>query len=719
MQRNTLTCRPFRSMRTLLLLLLLAAGLPTWATHILGGVIYYTYLGDNNYQVTLRLYRDCGPDNTQNTALDNIATIGVFNSAGVWVKNALFSLPGETLIPVVLDNPCLTVPPSICTRVGTYTGVINLPSGTGGYTLSYQRCCRSPAVVNILNPNTQGMTCTVRVPDPNITGPNSSPSFDNEPPMVLCLDQTTVLDQLATDADGDSLVYALAAPFNGATAANPAPATPSPPPYSPVIWAPGYSTQNQLNSNPPMLFGEENGQLSLHPTMIGNFAVSISVSEYRNGVLLSTVIRDYRFLVVACAQTITSAFAEQTQFCDGLQVQMTNHSVSADTYHWDFGVPGTAADTSNQTDPSFTYPTGGTYTVTLIANPGWPCSDTSYQTYAVYDQPEISFSLPETVCSEDLPIGVMASGTFSSAANITWDFGTGVSPNLHSATTSVGWSNLGDHVVSVSVDDHGCTASHSDTITIFPVPKPIFSADSGGCMPFAPLFSNSSTAWTTMYYLWDLGDGNFSTDSIPVHEYADPGTYTVSLTVSTDSGCVASRTLIRPNLVQVWDKPIASGVGLPQVTTVLYPDVTFHDHSTDAVSWDFDVEGVHYDTPEFTHRFSDAGWYRAYLTVTNEHGCIDTTSIRIFVGDHLFFAPAAFSPDGDGNNEIWKPSVKGAREYQLDIFNRWGQVVFSTTDPDAGWDGEGALPGIYAYKAWLTEWGPLEREYNGSFVLIR
>src|SRR5690606_41939667 len=107
------------------------------------------------------------------------------------------------------------------------------------------------------------------------------------------------------------------------------------------------------------------------------------------------------------------------------------------------------------------------------------------------------------------------------------------------------------------------------------------------------------------------------------------------------------------------------------------------------------------------------------LTVTSGLGCTDTTSVRVFIGDHLFFAPTAFSPNADGHNEIWKPSVTGARQYQLDIFDRWGHVVFSTTDPAQGWDGKDAVPGVYGYKAWLTEWGPLEQEYNGSFVLIR
>lgn len=707
-------------MRHLLLSILLALAMPAWATHILGGEMYYTYLGNDNYQVTLRLYRDCGPDNTNNTALDATAAIGVFNSAGVLVNTVTFTLPFETTMPVVTGNPCLTAPPNICTRQGVYTGIIHLPSGTGGYTLAYQRCCRSPAMFNIVNsPNQQGMTCTIQVPDPAVHGPNSSPSFDDDPPMVLCLDQTTALDQLATDADGDSLAYALCAPLDGGNSINPMPVPPAAPPYSSVIWAPGYSTQNQLNSVPPMSFGNDNGVLTLHPTTIGNFAVSICVSEYRNGVLLSQVIRDFRFLVVPCFQSFTSAFAEQDDHCNGLVVNMQNQSTGAVAYHWDFGVPGTDADTSNLPAPSFTYPAPGSYTITLVANPGWPCADTSQHVFTVSDPLEVSFIAPPTLCADQLPLSLTAHGNFSPDADLLWDLGTGTSPDMHSANTTIDWPTLGSHAVSISVTDNGCNASYTDSIRIFPLPDPVFGVEPHGCIPFGPVFTNGSSAWTPMQFLWDFGDGTTSTDSLPVHTYATPGLYTVSLTTSTNSGCIASTTLVQQGAVDAWPLPVAMATAIPNVTSVLEPDVVFTDHSTDAVQWDFIVEGIHYDTTSFTHTFSDAGWYTALLTVFTDMGCMDTTTVRVFIGDHLFFAPTAFTPNGDDMNEVWKPSVKGARLYSLDIFNRWGEVVFSTTDPEQGWDGKGATPGIYAYKAWLTEWGPLEKEYNGSFVLIR
>ncbi|MEO5585060.1 MAG: PKD domain-containing protein [Flavobacteriales bacterium] len=708
-------------MRTTLLTIFLICSLHGFATHILGGEMYYTYIGNDNYQVTLRLYRDCGPSNTNNTALDAQAAIGVFNSSGVLVNTVHFNLPAETTLPVVVSNPCLTAPPSICTKQGIYTGVINLPSGTGGYTLAYQRCCRSPVVINLSNnPSSQGMTCTVQVPDANVTGPNSSPAFENDPPMVLCLDQTMTIEQLALDPDGDSLVYAMCAPLQGGdNTINIMPDPPAAPPYQSVVWAPGYSTLNQLNSNPPVIFGSSDGLLTLHPSTLGNFAVSLSVTEYRNGVAISQVIRDFRFLVVNCAQTIVSSFQDQQGSCDGLAVQMTNQSTGSNFYHWDFGVPNTAGDTSIATNPAFTYPAPGSYTVMLIANPGWPCADTSYSTYNVHDPVAIQFTAPPTLCTDQLPVQLTAFGNFTSSANLQWDFGTGVSPDPNIASTTVGFSTLGSHAVTVSVNDGGCTDSFTDTIRVFPLPVVLFTSDTNGCAPFKPAFTNSSTAWTPLKFNWQFGDGGNSMDSLPDHIYTTPGVYGVTLSVSTDSGCVATRTLTLPGLVSVWPQPIARATAIPSVTSVMAPEVAFSDYSIDAQQWDFMVEGIHYDTTNFTHTFSDAGWYTAYLTVTSGVGCTDTTSMRIFIGDHLFFAPSAFSPNGDGMNEVWTPSVIGAREYQLDIFDRWGHSVFSTTDPSKGWDGKDAMPGMYSYKAWLTEYGPLEKEYNGSFVLIR
>lgn len=694
--------------------------MPGMATHILGGTMYYSSLGNDNYQITLVLYRDCGPGNTNNTALDNPAPIGIYNSNGTLVQTTQFYLPGEVTMPVVVDNPCLSAPPDICTKMGTYTGTVHLPAGNGDYTVAYQRCCRSPGVVNLMNAGEQGMTCTVTIPDPAAHGPNSSPTFDHDPPMVLCLGQTTVLEQSATDADGDSLVYALCSPLQGGdNFLNIAPNPPFPPPYDAVIWGGGYSEQDQVNSTPAMTYNSVTGDLTVHPSMLGNFSVGMCVSEYRDGVLLGTITRDFRFLVVACEQGIISSFAEQGDLCNGLTVQMENQSAGADSYHWDFGVPGTDSDTSNAVNPSFTYTSAGSYTISLIANPDWPCADTSTQVFTVQEPLEISFTPPPILCLDQLPVELLAEGNFTNDASLEWDVGTGVSPDPYGVTVVVGWSQLGGHAVTVQVEENGCTASHTDSVVIHPPPEPAFTVDAAGCAPASPVFINNSTAWAPMEYLWDFGDGTTSTDSLPVHEFTAPGHYTISLTATTTQGCIASRTVAVSDALEVWPKPVARFSALPTTTSIMAPEITFTDHSIGANQLDFLVEGIHYHDSTFTHRYSDAGWYQPLLTVTNSYGCTDTISQRIAIDDHLFFAPNAFTPNGDGDNEVWAPSVLGARLYTLEIYDRWGHLVFWTNDPNEGWDGAGHMQGTYTYRARLSEWGVLDVEYTGSFSLLR
>ena len=103
-------------MKERLLFILIALAMPSLlkATHIIGGELYYTSLGNDQYDVTLKIYRDCGPSNTNGTGFDPSVEIGVFDASGGYLFSEFFSFPGANNVPVVLNNPCLTAPPSIC-----------------------------------------------------------------------------------------------------------------------------------------------------------------------------------------------------------------------------------------------------------------------------------------------------------------------------------------------------------------------------------------------------------------------------------------------------------------------------------------------------------------------------------------------------------------------------------------------------------------------------
>jgi gliding motility-associated-like protein len=690
------------------------------ATHIIGGEIYYAHQGGDQYLFTLKLFRDCGPNNVNGTGYDPSAELGIFDGSGNYLFSEFIPFPGATAVPVVLNNPCLTAPASICVEAAEYSTVLTLPAIPGGYWVSYQRCCRTPSILNVIAPDDQGLTCTVAVPDANLVGANSSPVFSDYPPIALCVGQNMVFDNSATDADGDQLVYELCTPYNGGDPLNALPSPPSGPPYQFIPWAAGYSQNFPMDAAPPLAIDPVTGELTVTPSQIGSYVVGVCVKEFRNGVMLSEVRRDFRFDAVACVITVLSSIQQQQIFCDGYTVNMVNQSIGGSSYLWDFGVPGTGSDTSSLTAPSYVYPDTGIYSVMLVVNPGWPCSDTSFASFQIYPPLAPSFVPPPVQCLGGPPVPLAALGNFTNTANVQWDLGVNANPGqAQGPQVQANFTQPGTHLVTLTLSDHGCTENYTDTILVFPPPVPVFTTDTAGCTALSVTFDNQSTAWTPMRFLWDLGDGSTSTDSTPTHVYTDPGIYDVRLEVSTDSGCIATVPLWRQAVVKAWVQPVAGLYVTDPVVSVLDPEMTIHDASQGATTWIYTVEGLTYTEPTFTHPFDEAGTFDITQLVTSGLGCVDSARISVIVTGSLFFAPNAFTPDGDGVNDVFLPRVVGAREYDLAVFDRWGERIFHTQDPKAGWDGGAGVIGVYVYKAWLAEHGPERFEFVGTVTLVR
>ena len=705
--------------RTLLILLLCMAFASANATHIIGGELTYTHLGSAQYLVSLVIYRDCGPANSNATGFDATVEIGAYDGTGNYLFSSFIDFDVATQVPVVLNNPCLTAPPSICVERSAYVDTIALPPLAGGYTLVYQRCCRSPAVLNLAAPATQGLTCSVQVPDPSV-GVDSSPSFTGYPPIALCANESLVFDHSAFDPDGDVLVYELCAPYNGGGQGNPMPSPPLPPPYTAVNWSTGYGVTNMINGAPGLAIDAGTGQLTVTPTLIGSFTVGLCVKEFRNGQMLSEVRRDLRFDVVPCQVNVTSAIQPQQDLCDGLTVDLVNLSSSSGSYFWDFGVPGTNADTSGLFAPSFTFPDTGVYTIMLIAEPGWPCADTAFAQFEMYLPLSPSFVPPPIQCMDALPMDLQALGNFTSAASVQWDLGgVGVPPIAMGSSVQVGVSQPGTHAVQLTISDHGCTDSYVDSIRAFPNPTVSFTSDTAGCTPLSISFIGGGTAWTPLFYRWDFGDGGTSTDQFPVHVYPNPGSYSVNLEVRTDSGCVDTTSLLKPDLITAYYPPNAAFTVTPPTVNIMDPTVLFTDASTDAVQWTYFVDGVQYTTPDATHTFLDGGAYTVTLVVASGLSCTDTARVEVLVLDDIFHAPNAFSPNGDGVNDEFLPSVLGAQEYELLIYDRWGSVLFSSRDRTQGWSGNDSPTGVYTYQVRYSTVRSANRLYMGSVTLVR
>ncbi|MGB2470455.1 MAG: hypothetical protein ACPIA5_06355, partial [Flavobacteriales bacterium] len=281
------------------------------ATHLVGGEIYYTHLGGDQYLVTLKVYRDCGPANTLGTGFDDQVYIGMWDGSGTIGNNDVLTIPltqsNVSSVPVVLGNPCGTPPPDLCIEQAIYTTTVTLPANAYGWDLMWQRCCRNPSISNLLNfggTENPGATFLTHVPGTSQGAGatnNSSPVFQELPPVAVCANFDFTWDHSAIDPDGDELVYSFCAPLDGGGTGggngydSPVPNPPATPPYNDVPYLNGYSATYPIASNPAMEIDPATGVITGMPTQPGQYAIGICVSEYRDGELLSTTMRDFQF----------------------------------------------------------------------------------------------------------------------------------------------------------------------------------------------------------------------------------------------------------------------------------------------------------------------------------------------------------------------------------------------------------------------------------------
>lgn len=517
-------------------------------SHIVGGEIYYDYLGNNNYKFYISVYRDCL---SSGAAFDGNLSLGLFDANNSLLQNIQIPFTGSTNVPVVFNNPCVTPPNNICTENSVYTVTLNLPPTSGGYTLAYQRCCRGPNINNINNPGDTGFTLWCRVPGtPDNNFINSSPRFNGYPPLLLCNNEDLVFDHSATDPDGDQLVYSLITPYSGATGLNPAPNPPPNPPYGNIVWAGGNNAANPLGPGATINIDPNTGLLTASPNLTGLYVVGIRVQEIRNGVVINQTIRDFLFKVFNCNLQINADLPLQTElstftnYCDGLTVHFENQSTSQvpPTYAWDFGVPGVNTDVSSAFAPSFTYPAPGQYLVTLVVNPGVPCTDTAFMDVIVGPPFDITFTSEDSLCFDGHSFNFVSNTDAPTGTSIDWDFGPNAQVQNASGATinNVQFNTGGSFPVTVEANFFLCQASFTDTIFIYPnVIAGMIYPDTVECKGLEIEFINDSQ--NALTYAWDFGvqgtNSDVSSATDPTFTFPNPGTYTIQLISSVTPEC--------------------------------------------------------------------------------------------------------------------------------------------------------------------------------------
>jgi CHU_C Type IX secretion signal domain len=303
----------FRGMG-LLVCLLLQVGIAQ-ATHIVGGEIGLSYVRRGTYDLRLTLYFD--RINGSVGAIDQQTQLFIFSKAGGnLVQTVIMDLdPGVSLVGY--SNPdCEAAPGAVSTRILTYLRRISLSPSTytdlGGYYIVWERCCRNGTITNIEDPGGTGQAFYMEFPAIR-RGPNTEDTLKNSSPTLFrplsdfaCVNQNFSFDFSGFDADGDSLAYSLAPPLRGNTSRDQTGAYPSDPiqpvpaPYPQVVWAPGYSNTVQINGRNRLSIDARTGFLRMTPGQVGLFVFAIECREYRNGRFLGLVRREFQVFVRDC-----------------------------------------------------------------------------------------------------------------------------------------------------------------------------------------------------------------------------------------------------------------------------------------------------------------------------------------------------------------------------------------------------------------------------------
>ena len=379
-------------MNKYLILFILSCGffLQTQARHIAGGEMSYTYLGPGSnansglYRITLRLYRDC---QSSGADLDARAAITIYqNGVNGIFRDLQVNMTRKDKVELTTPGPCIDNAPIVCYEIGVYIEDVELPFTANGYSISYQRCCRIENISNVQNSSNTGGTYTANIPGLN-TSPaaprNSSPVFNGSDTVLVCEDNPFVYDFSAKDPESDSLSYVFDEAYDYDNINTPQPATAAPPPYNSLPYSFGYSPQQPMG--PGVTLNSSTGIMSGVAPASGIYVVTVSVLEFRQGILINRHRKDLHIKVAPCSIAAADLQPEYVT-CDGFVLTFQNRSNSPliKTYFWDFGVSNSTTDTSSLQRPTFTFPDTGIYRVRLITNRGQDCSDTAITIAKVY-----------------------------------------------------------------------------------------------------------------------------------------------------------------------------------------------------------------------------------------------------------------------------------------------------------------------------------------------
>ncbi|MFM7023712.1 MAG: PKD domain-containing protein [Flavobacteriales bacterium] len=411
--------------------------------------------------------------------------------------------------------------------------------------------------------------------------------------------------------------------------------------------------------------------------------------------------------------------------CQPQTIDLTASSVSAGSSNVNVLSYWTDAAASSTLVNSSAISNSGTYYIKATSTDG--CSEIKAVTATVNAMPSLMIHDPAAVCTPqtiDLTKNAVTAGSSNVASLSYWEDA--------DATTALTSASAIDHTNTYYIkatSDKGCTAVKAVNSIISPSPQIDFVKDiHSGCAPQCFDFHNvtllPSNQAVISSWKWEFGDGQKSNEMNPQHCFTSAGKYDISFTALSDNGCSFSVDV--SNMVTIFDNPEADFTA--PSASITNPVVLFSDQSKNAAEWRWNfgenTSGSAMQNPE--HSYADTGYYCVKLTIANSQGCKDSLEkcLTIFP-ETRFFIPNSFSPNQDGVNDYFFSQGAYLDEYEMIIFNRWGNKVFESNNMSDGWNGRMNNNGdlvqqdVYVYLVRFKDAKKQLQQYTGSVTVIQ
>ena len=389
---------------------------------------------------------------------------------------------------------------------------------------------------------------------------------------------------------------------------------------------------------------------------------------------------------------------------------------------------GTAHSTLNVLSKN--YLSAAQYKVRLIANAANGCADTFFRLATVLPVPAPQFTVNKQVqCLTNQSFVFSNTTNTNGATGVSYQWilqGSGL--YMQKDIPAITFPDTGRYRVSMNAGSaFGCKDSQVMFIYVAENPTISISANQPVCQGLPVNFKAQASvkSGNILGYVWDFGDGAGSAQQNAIHTYSASGNFQARCTASSTNGC---STTSGPISMTIFPKPKADFNWEQTDSRGMETDhrFVFTGSGASLYSWLFYDGSTNQIPGPVLKTFSDTGWRWVSLTVVSTDGCRDSLTRRILLKPQLqMWIPTSFTPNEDGKNDIFKPSTAfGLSKYRMLIYNRWGEMIYQTTDPKAGWNaqqtsGKEVPEGVYAYEISFRYIDGHLYVYKGTVTLLR